>query len=458
MIAGQAIGNIVANRMDLTSISSSAESGIAKSSDSISFDKLLTKSYNNQTQNQAENQIVDSKSQSNSKGNNVDVANNNTNKVQNNPKDIQSSQTVTNEKDKLSDVAKVVEEAKEIVKKELDLTEEELLSAMEMLGLTMIDLLNPDKLLQLTLECTGVEDASMLLTDHSLGLQLANIVKDITNVMQENNISSEDIQRIADDETEFANLMELLSSTPEETLTSDNAVTSTKANDLVEEVNKDTTDSEIEFTVVKETDTFETKLNSSKDANSDSSEQGKGSQEKTQIVTQFIEQIANAGVSTTQEANFSEQLSEIHQLQDIANQIIDAVKVTIKPNQTSMEFSLNPENLGRIALSITSKEGVITAFFVAQNQLTKEAIESQMQVLKENLTNQGVKVEAIEVTISEFAFSQSNEMNQGKNDQNSASSNTKRAFRADLGSISVEEEEALEVEHLDSGSQIDYSA
>ena len=458
MMTGQAIGNIVTNRMDLTPKSGSTETSVAKSNDAISFDKLLSRSYHDQVSKPIESQ-TDKKVISNTKVSNSDtITNSKVNKVQSNQNEVSKTSELNQSDSKLEDVANVVEEAKEIVMEELNLTEEELVSIMETLGLSMIDLLNPDKLLQLTLECAGVEDASMLLTDHSLGLQLANMVKDITQLMQDYNVSSEDIQSIVQDEAEFANLMNLLHPTAEDIVRTEDAEVSNKADGLAQAGQEESEGTKMDFTVVKESDSAKAQGTTSSETEAQTSSDGKSGQDKTQAVTQFVDQIV-ANASTTQEVNFSEQLSEIHQLLDIANQIIDAVKITIKPTQTSMEFNLNPEHLGRIALSITSKEGVITASFITQNQLAKEAIESQMQVLKDNLNNQGVKVEAIEVTVSQFGFDQSNEMGQGKNQQNSSSSNGKKVFRADLGSLAMEEEEEiLQTESLDSGSQIDYSA
>ena len=50
-----------------------------------------------------------------------------------------------------------------------------------------------------------------------------------------------------------------------------------------------------------------------------------------------------------------------------------------------LEMSLNPESLGKVNLNITSKDGVMTAQITTQNEVSKEALESQLQILKDNI-------------------------------------------------------------------------
>ena len=70
---------------------------------------------------------------------------------------------------------------------------------------------------------------------------------------------------------------------------------------------------------------------------------------------------------------------------DIVYQLTEAVKVEISPENTRLEMSLNPESLGKVNLNITSKDGVMTAQITTQNEISKEALESQLQILKENI-------------------------------------------------------------------------
>ena len=79
------------------------------------------------------------------------------------------------------------EELVEKVAEELGVTEEEVIAAMEALGLTMTDLLNADNMTQLVLAIEG-EDMLSLMTDEGLYNSLQNIlsmVSQATNQLQE---------------------------------------------------------------------------------------------------------------------------------------------------------------------------------------------------------------------------------------------------------------------------------
>ena len=99
-------------------------------------------------------------------------------------------------------------------------------------------------------------------------------------------------------------------------------------------------------------------------------------------------------------------------VEDILRQVSQMTRVIVGQAESSIEMQLNPENLGKVYLQVVSREGVITAQLAAQNEAVKEALESQMVVLKENMNQQGLKVEAIEVTIASHEFERNLEENQ----------------------------------------------
>ena len=144
----------------------------------------------------------------------------------------------------------------------------------------------------------------------------------------------------------------------------------------------------------------------------------------------------------------------VSQIREIANQIMEQIKIVIRPEQTNMELQLNPEHLGRVHLTITEKEGMMTAQFTTQTETAKEAIESQMASLRESLQNQGIKVEAIEVTVSEFGFERDGNAKQN-NEGESGRQRRRNAFR-------VEEADEVAPQMADflrmGDSSVDYSA
>ena len=148
---------------------------------------------------------------------------------------------------------------------------------------------------------------------------------------------------------------------------------------------------------------------------------------------------------------------------DIMRQIMDYMRIQLKPDTSSLEMQLHPENLGSLHIQIAAKGGVVTANFIAQNEAVKAALESQMVQLKESFEQQGVKVEAIEVTVQSHAFERNLDQGRGGNaPQEQSPRKTARTRRLDLNDSldveNLEEEDALAAEMMAaSGSQVDYT-
>ena len=134
---------------------------------------------------------------------------------------------------------------------------------------------------------------------------------------------------------------------------------------------------------------------------------------------------------------------------------------------TSIDMLLNPASLGHVALNVTSKDGSVTAQLTAQSEAVKEALESQLVVLKQNLEQAGVKVTAVEVTVSSHAFEEN--LEQGNNGQSDAEAQERERLRRatrkiDLGEYGVEGEPADDADAVTvdmmraDGNRMDYRA
>ena len=86
--------------------------------------------------------------------------------------------------------------------------------------------------------------------------------------------------------------------------------------------------------------------------------------------------------------------------QSILRQLADIVRVARNENLTQMEMQLHPASLGTVNVSLVTKGGAVTAHFTTQNEAVKAAVEAQAVQLVSNLEAQGVKVEAVEVTVA----------------------------------------------------------
>lgn len=101
--------------------------------------------------------------------------------------------------------------------------------------------------------------------------------------------------------------------------------------------------------------------------------------------------------------------------QDMMRQIMDYMRVQVKSDVSSLEMQLHPASLGTLQIHVAAKGGVLTANFITQNEAVKAALESQMVQLKESFAQQGVRVEAIEVTVQTHQFEQN--LEQGREGQ-----------------------------------------
>lgn len=201
-----------------------------------------------------------------------------------------------------------------------------------------------------------------------------------------------------------------------------------------------------------------------KDQNSSQGNSSFGDLEKT--ITKGQEQ---KNVTTVQTVSFDNQIQTITKTEQtsfegIVRQIVQQVKVQVKPDTVSMELQLNPENLGKVNLHVSSKEGAVTAQLFVQNETVKQAIEGQIMVLREAMQQQGIKVEAVEVTVETGDFSRNLEQHEEDSKEN-AREQARKVSRKNINllngleEVDLEEEEVLRTHIMrQSGNSLDMNA
>lgn len=158
------------------------------------------------------------------------------------------------------------------------------------------------------------------------------------------------------------------------------------------------------------------------------------------------------------EGSLVNEVSHLKEMQEIVNQVVDKIKVHISKEMTTMKLNLNPEHLGKVELEVTSKSGVLTADFVVENETAKEALEKGLPALIEKFHEQGLKVEAIEVRIADYNFTnQENERNRAGN-QGNEDKKKKRNGKIALDEVSSQQEVVQEEHKIMSNHGIDYTA
>ena len=185
---------------------------------------------------------------------------------------------------------------------------------------------------------------------------------------------------------------------------------------------------------------------------------------QTNVQNNFIQNMEQAVTNVEQTQSARPNTVRMQQMVDIVNQVVEKIKVSLGTESTSMEMQLNPEHLGKVLLNVSSKNGMMTAVFSVQSEEAKAALESQMFTLRENLELRELKVDAVEVNVSDFDFSRSDQAMDGG--QSKADDGNGKQMKFDFGddssdesAISNEEKEAVRKQVMrDNGSQIDFTA
>ena len=162
---------------------------------------------------------------------------------------------------------------------------------------------------------------------------------------------------------------------------------------------------------------------------------------KTAVETFYNKFITNLEKSLgIDEGSLLKEVSNIKEMREIVNQIIDKIKVNINKDSTTMKLNLNPEHLGKVELAVTSKAGVMTAEFVVENKTAKEAIEKGLPALIEKFEEQGLKVEAVEVSIPDYDFTRQDGERRQANDYSHSDKKKKRGGKINMDDMSVDNE------------------
>lgn len=369
--------------------------------------------------------------------------------------EVEETETVNILEEVINTVGSALEEAcdelKEVLMNQMGITEEQLDEALETLGLTMIDLFDQSKFTSFFLKINGEQDMSVLLTDGELSENLTNLCEEIQtiNPLEELQITPEDAKAV----------LEIMQN-PQEEQPEEMLVKQPEQKEQQVQPSEEDTDA-VTVTVTDTNTTAQKQTASEDDEKGFSSEQRSTKQETTKEVTVTVN--GSIKVSTETKVEFIDQLAPTSQAKEIVEQIVQEIKVTLSTDQTSMEMVLTPETLGKVNLTVSTKDGVMTAHMVTETQTAKEAIESQIATLKDTLEAQGLKVDAVEVTVEANNFDFMSQSQTNQENQNSQEKVKKTGGK--LRMMDDSEEEVIEQEERSSinasigkGTMVDFSA
>ena len=345
-------------------------------------------------------------------------------------------------------VSTLLAQIRQVVCDTLGITEEQLTSAMDELNIEDADLLERDSLQQIFLKLNQAEPTE-LLTNEEMLKNFTGLAEAVEQVFTESNLTPEEFKAVTE---EIVAVTEEEDGIVFETVTEDTGKPQEQRENEITELPEENT--EPQRSAIPSEAKAETSDNNEEHHMANAKREGTktviSSETDVSVKNVFIDTLVSYAVNEAGEAT----VEAAAQVREIANQIMEQIKVTIRPEQTNMELQLNPEHLGRVNLTITEKEGMMTAQFTTQTEVAKEAIESQMAALRESLQNQGIKVEAIEVTVSEFGFEQNREAG-----QNGSGEPEKRRQRNTFFVEDAEDGGPQITEYLNAtDSSVDYSA
>ena len=345
----------------------------------------------------------------------------------------------------------------EKVTEDLDITEDKLCEIMQMLGITSMELLQPENLTELFANATGIENnpQEMVLNSDFTGLYA-----DVMDIASQNQALLEAVSnmevlenpQVLEIFTEPDNPGEIITASAEEDIAK---VQISDVTDETEEpvfqqpqvkseaigtsetisASEDNTVSgsqgmletaEVEASNISETAVSSESIDSSEtlslksekqvmktDLNSDSSSDERSFDDKSEnrvLHTMINEQMQPEGVFEA--FDVQPKYTSVNTT-DIIRQIVDQISIAKTTGESVIEMQLNPENLGKLYINVTERNSEITARIAVSNETVKNALESQMVALRENLQDANIRVNDVEITIATHEFERNLEQNAG---------------------------------------------
>lgn len=396
-------------------------------------------------------------------------------------KNIQASDK-TPDQMKMDNVSKSTGDMKDelisTVAEDLNVSEDDLITAMENLGMVWTDLLNQQNLADVAIELNVSVDSTELL----LNSDFQNALMDVNQILTDAAVKlGMDVNEFTDivaqmtlvepDEAAALNKVagEALNSTVQTTEEAETADNNAVKADVVTKADAGQTKDNayvVNENAVKSVDDDMDAAGSSQDFTGNSDSDGKQADTEGNNGILFAQDTA---ANVMAELNADDVNADYRPYMstdttELINQIVDNIRLNVSQDTTSIEMQLNPENLGRVYVHLSAKEGTVNAQFTATNEVVKEALEAQIVTLKENLNQAGVKVDAVEITVSSHGFERNLEQDQSREEQEgeyqeAAAKQRRRNINMssldELTGVMTEEESLVAQMMRDNGNSVD---
>lgn len=354
-------------------------------------------------------------------------------------------------------------EVKAVVCAVLDMTDEELERYLAENGMCVMDLLLQNNLADFVADVAADGDSLKLITDSNLSETFSELGDELKKLVataaQEMDISVEELNKYiqSTDFTDVSNeepVDEVVGTIDKTADTADTDELLSRRQNNPELENNGSAVEEPELGLEDKI----TVASSEDDASQSGTFQKSDESLSGQFLNTLIENVDNAVQAKEDFKGYSVNS------ENIVRQLVDAIKVNVNSSFSEMELQLQPENLGKLNLVIASRGGIITAQFMAENDVVKSAIENQIVMLKDNFEQQGLKVEAVEVMVQTHGFEMGKNL-EGRGDNSQDDDDRHRTSRiltleeinAIIGDDEAADEDVLAAEMLRaSGGNVDY--
>lgn len=356
-------------------------------------------------------------------------------------------------------------EVKAVVCAVLDMTDEELERYLAENGMCVMDLLLQNNLADFVTDVAADGDSLKLITDSNLSETFSELGDELKKLVataaQEMDISVEELNKYIQS-TDFTDVSneepaDEVVGTIDKTADTDDTDELLSRRQNNPELDKDNNGSAVEEPELGLEDKI-TVAPGEDDASQSGTFQKSDESLSGQFLNTLIENVDNAVQAKEDFKGYSVNS------ENIVRQLVDAIKINVNSSFSEMELQLQPENLGKLNLVIASRDGIITAQFMAENDVVKSAIENQIVMLKDNFEQQGLKVEAVEVMVQTHGFEMGKNL-EGRGDNSQDDDDRHRTSRiltleeinAIIGDDEAADEDVLAAEMLRaSGGNVDY--
>lgn len=433
-----------------SNISTKNQNVIGSGSAETSFSQIMSQTSNqNASVVSRQNQIADTSEDVNKvsgKGNDLESEN----KIQEKPTeevdkaekntDVKETENAEENTEAVKDeLEEKAEELVEEIAKELGVSVEDVEKVLEELGISMTGLFNKDNLTQVVVVLSDAEDVTQIVMDEELFAQvnelLGKMEEMLTEVSKNTDVTVEELMEYVSKE-EFKGNVQM-----------ENSDVEVSESEIVVEVEvTETTKSNIENTEKAEIETENTVKVEVSDTTKSTDEHSESNMSEGQAESngQVLTNVANDNTLQNATLNVDNNMNPYltYEAREIMQQVLDYIKVQVKPDMSSLQMQLHPEELGTLQIEITHKNGMVTAQFTTQDDSVKAVIESQLIQLKDSLNEQGMKVQAVEVTVASQQFDRNLDKNgnEGTTQEENQKASKKAIRRINLNELDMEEE------------------